>query len=227
MEYPKVIFLDAVGTLFGVRGSVGEVYGAIADQFGVHASSTALQSAFVNSFKQSSPMLIQETTPEKIAQQEYEWWSAIARSTFEQLQLYDQFSDFPSFFETLFHHFATADPWYVYSDVPSTLASWQNRGIELGIISNFDSRVQSVLKALELQDFFTSVTISSHVGAVKPEPKIFHAALAKHECEPNQAWHIGDSLEDDYYGAKAVGMRGFLIQRSTSQLQYSDSQQSS
>ncbi len=27
---PKVIFLDAMGTLFGIKGSVGEIYRAIA-----------------------------------------------------------------------------------------------------------------------------------------------------------------------------------------------------
>lgn len=214
MESPKVIFLDAVGTLFGVRGSVGEVYGAIAHQFGVQASSTALHSAFVDSFKQASPMIVEEGTAEEIAQQEYEWWGAIAHSTFQQVGVYDQFSDFSAFFQTLFTHFATAAPWYVYSDVLPALVSWRNAGIELGIISNFDSRIKSVLEALELQDFFHSVTISSHVGAAKPDAKIFHAALAKHECEPSQAWHIGDSRGDDYEGARAVGMRAFLIRRS-------------
>jgi putative hydrolase of the HAD superfamily len=29
MTNPKVILLDAVGTLFGVRGSVGQIYSAI------------------------------------------------------------------------------------------------------------------------------------------------------------------------------------------------------
>lgn len=38
MKKPKVIFLDAVGTLFGVKGSVGTVYSQIAQDFGVEVS---------------------------------------------------------------------------------------------------------------------------------------------------------------------------------------------
>ncbi|NEO66893.1 MAG: hydrolase, partial [Moorea sp. SIO4G2] len=50
MEKPRVIFLDAVGTLFGVQGSVGEVYSAIANQFGVTVPASALNEAFVKAF---------------------------------------------------------------------------------------------------------------------------------------------------------------------------------
>ena len=50
MKQPKVIFLDAVGTLFGVKGSVGKAYANIAGQFGVEVSETAVDAAFFKSF---------------------------------------------------------------------------------------------------------------------------------------------------------------------------------
>jgi len=50
MQRPKVIFLDAVGTLFWVKGSVGKVYSEMAERFGVEAS--ALDQAFLQSFQQ-------------------------------------------------------------------------------------------------------------------------------------------------------------------------------
>lgn len=46
MEKPRVIFLDAVGTLFGVRHSVGEAYRIIAEQFGVNAEAEILDKVF-------------------------------------------------------------------------------------------------------------------------------------------------------------------------------------
>lgn len=46
-------------------------------------------------------------------------------------------------------------------------------GIELGIVSNFDSRIYSVLQGLELKGFFSSVTIATQVGIGKPDGKIF------------------------------------------------------
>jgi putative hydrolase of the HAD superfamily len=101
----------------------------------------------------------------------------------------------------------------IYDEVIPTLENWLEEGIELGIISNFDSRIYPVLEELELRKFFQSITISSSVGAAKPEEKIFLTALAKHNCPPQKAWHIGDSLTEDYQGAIAAGLRAFLIKR--------------
>lgn len=94
-----------------------------------------------------------------------------------------------------------------------SLNNWQHIGIELGILSNFDSRLHSVLQGLGLSHYFSSVTISTQVGAAKPDPRIFAIALEKHNCSPEEAWHIGDSIEEDYQGAKAAGLRGVWINR--------------
>jgi putative hydrolase of the HAD superfamily len=72
-----------------------------------------------------------------------------------------------------------------------------------------------VLKALKLEEYFTSVTISTQTGVAKPDPQIFAAALEKHHCEAKDAWHIGDSLKEDYQGAKAAGLKAILLDRTT------------
>jgi putative hydrolase of the HAD superfamily len=213
MQQPKVIFLDAVGTLFGVRGSVGEAYSAIASTFGVKASPTALNDAFFQAFSTAEPLIFPETDPEEIPQCEFEWWRLIALRTFQNVGVLNQFEDFTDFFDQLYNYFATDQPWFIYPDVLPALSTWQKAGIQLGIVSNFDSRIDLVLKALKLDEFFISVTISTRVGAAKPEPKIFATALEKHRCHPREAWHIGDSLKEDYHGAKAAGLRAILLDR--------------
>lgn len=212
-DRPKVIFLDAVGTLFGVRGSVGKIYGALARRFGVATDSHSLNQAFFQSFRAASPMAFPGVTAPTISQHEYDWWKAIAHQTFHTVGVVDQFADFSAFFAALYDHFATADPWFVYPDIHETLTYWRNQGIELGVLSNFDSRIHAVLPALGLADYFTSVTISTEVGAAKPEPQVFRAALKKHDCLPQAAWHIGDSFKEDYQGAKAVGLRAIWLKR--------------
>ncbi|AKG24581.1 HAD-IA family hydrolase [Calothrix sp. 336/3] len=214
MKQPKVIFLDAVGTIFGVKGSVGEVYSHIAGDFGVNASADSLNNAFIQSWQAATPPVFPDAKEEDIPQQEFQWWYDIAVNTFQTAGIFDKFTDFPAFFSELYIHFGTAEPWFIYPDVQSALINWRKRGIELGILSNFDSRIYSVLQALGLKDFFTSVTISTEVGAAKPHPKIFTTALEKHNCLPQAAWHVGDSLKEDYHGAKAVGLRGVWINRS-------------
>ena len=210
---PKVIFLDAVGTLFGVQGSVGEIYRQMALEFGVDASAESLNKAFFQSFKASEPLEFPEANAHEVTELEFQWWQAIAQETFANVGVAEQFGNFTAFFADLYAHFATAEPWYVYPDVLPALEQWQEENITLGIISNFDSRLYTVLKALGLSDFFTSITISSKVGAAKPKSKIFQAALAQHSCQAEEVLHIGDSLKEDYYGAKAAGVRPFLLRR--------------
>lgn len=213
VKQPKVIFLDAVGTMFGVKGSVGEVYAQIAQPFGVTVPADRVNSAFYQSFKTAPPPVFPGKQPEEIPQCEFEWWEAIARNTFQKAECLDSFTDFSGYFSQLYVHFSTAKPWVLYPDVLQALQSWQKLGIELGVLSNFDSRLHSVLQALDLSKFFTSVTISTEVGAAKPDPQIFAAALDKHQCSANLAWHVGDSLQEDYHGAKAAGLRAVWLQR--------------
>lgn len=214
MQKPKVIFLDAVGTIFGVKGSVGEVYARIARQFNATVTADRVNRAFLQSFKAAPPPIFPDRKLAEIPAAEFDWWQAIARDTFQQVGVIDRFSDFSAFFSQLYTHFATAAPWFIYPDVLPALQHWQQLGIELGVLSNFDSRLYSVLQALDLSQFFTSVTISTEVGAAKPDPQIFAVGLDKHQCPVELAWHVGDSLQEDYHGAKAAGLRAIWLQRS-------------
>ena len=213
MERPKVIFFDAVGTLFGIRGSVGSIYSEVAQHFGVKTSAQNLNEAFIQTFKAAEPLAFPEATPAEIPELEFQWWEAITRTSFEKVGVVNHFSDFSAFFTQLYQHFATAEPWYIYPDVFPRLKRWRDKGMELGIVSNFDSRLYAVLQTLELKDFFSSITISSAVGAAKPDAKIFAAALEKHHIFAHQGWHVGDSFKEDYQGATAAGVRAFLLKR--------------
>jgi len=209
----KVIFLDAAGTLFDVRGSVGEVYAQAARNFGVEVESEQLHTAFIQSFASATPMAFPGIEAAKIPELEFKWWQAISAKTFQTAGVFNHFSDFPSFFAQLYAHFATAEPWFVYPDVLPALNKWQQQGIELAVVSNFDSRLYPVLKALNLAEYFTSITISTEVGAAKPDSQIFTAALEKHNCIPENVWHVGDSLKADYWGAKGAGLKAIWLNR--------------
>ncbi|MGB7892348.1 MAG: HAD-IA family hydrolase [Microcoleus sp.] len=209
----KIIFLDAAGTLFDVRGSVGEVYGKFARSWGVTVSNEDLNTAFFQSFADSNPMAFPGRELAKIPQLEFEWWQAVCANAFQRAGVFNQFSDFPKFFVELYAHFATAEPWFVYPDVFPALNKWQQQGIELAVVSNFDSRIYAVLKALNLAEYFTSVTISTEVGAAKPQSQIFTAALQKHNCIAENVLHIGDSFKADYCGAKNAGLNAIWLNR--------------
>ena len=210
---PNVIFFDAVGTLFGIRGSVGEVYAAIALNYGVEVAPKTIEQAFRQSFAAAEPLAFGDCERHLLRQQEFNWWKKLVIATFAEVKALRDFTDFEQFFQELYVYFATEKPWFIYPEVINVLDHWQQQKIPLGIISNFDTRLYKLLKLLKIENYFTSITISSEVGAAKPEEKIFREALIKHTCQPEQAWYIGDSFIEDYQGAEQIGMKAFWLKR--------------
>jgi putative hydrolase of the HAD superfamily len=77
---------------------------------------------------------------------------------------------------------------------------------KLGIVSNFYGNLDRVCEDLGILDLFFCIVDSSHVGVVKPDPRIFQAALDRMSIRPEQAVFVGDNPGRDMEGAKGVGM---------------------
>jgi putative hydrolase of the HAD superfamily len=214
LPLPQVICLDAVGTLFGVRQSVGTIYSQVASKYGVNCSPELLNNYFYRAFQNSSPCIFPGTSTADIPAREYQWWREINRQTFTAAGAIEQFDDFDLFFQDLYGYFATAAAWEIYPDVITALTNWNRSGVQLAIVSNFDSRLYQVLEVLDLAKYFSTVTISTEVSAAKPQVEIFTAALNKYQCLPQSAWHIGDNLEEDYLGASSAGLTAIWLNRS-------------
>jgi putative hydrolase of the HAD superfamily len=120
----------------------------------------------------------------------------LAIDTFKDVGIYAQFADFEAFFDRLYEFFAGADPWYVYADTMPALEHWRKRGLKLGVISNFDTRLYAVLAALGLADFFSSVTISTAAGAAKPDVGVFRQALSKYTGQSANQYSDQSSEQD-------------------------------
>jgi putative hydrolase of the HAD superfamily len=209
----KVIFFDAVGTLFWVRGNVGEIYQQFAAKVGVEVDATALNQAFMKSFRAAPRAAFPGASSRELPQLEYAWWKAIASDSFQQIDVLAELGDFETFFRPLYDYFALADPWVVYPEVYGVLESLRDQGFELGIVSNFDTRLYSVMEVLGLGQYFSSLTLSTETGAAKPSVEVFQAALAKHTCAPMDAIHVGDDWAEDYQGAIAAGLQGVWLNR--------------
>ena len=217
-DLPKVIFFDAMGTLFDLKSSVGEIYQQYALKYDVIADADLLDRAFHKSFKSAPTLAFSEEEIAKVKEQEYLWWKNVVAATFAEVGLLEKFSEFTEFFAKVYQYFATVDPWDVFPDTISSLERWRDRGVELGVISNFDTRLIEVLNILNLSEFFTSITISSVAGSAKPEQNIFQIALNKHHVIAPQAWHVGDNVIADYNGAKNVGINSFWLNRKAQSL---------
>ncbi len=83
----------------------------------------------------------------------------------------------------------------------------------LGVVSNFYGNLEAACESSGLASLFGVMADSQRVGAEKPEPAIFHAALSALNATPATAVMVGDSLRRDGEGARRSGMRFIWIAR--------------
>ena len=207
---PRGLLLDAMGTLIGLRRSVGETYAELAAAHGVAVEAEAINHHFPRLFRQAPPLAFPDRSGAALLAAEQGWWSRLISATFSACGSREPLP--AELGAALFHHYAGAGPWRVYDDVAQHLESWRRRGIRLAVVSNFDQRLGGLLAQLGLAPLFEAVVVSSVVGAAKPDPAPFQAALAQLQLPPEAVWHIGDSPEDEA-GAAAAGLRCVLIRR--------------
>ncbi|MFH1086903.1 MAG: HAD family hydrolase [Chloroflexota bacterium] len=109
--------------------------------------------------------------------------------------------------------------WDAYLELPDdTLPALEAlRGrYRLALVSNFDHPpyARRLLDRLGLSARLDCITISGELWIDKPDPRIFHAALAALGAPAAAAVHVGDELRSDIAGAQAAGVRPILIDRS-------------
>lgn len=101
----------------------------------------------------------------------------------------------------------------LYDDTLPVLRELRRCGIGTAIVSNCDNWTRPVVDALGLEDEADAVILSFEVGALKPDPAIFQAALERiGGVRPDRAVFVDDQAR--YCdGAAALGIDGRLIVR--------------
>ena len=86
---------------------------------------------------------------------------------------------------------------------------------KLGIVSNFaiPECVLKLLKADGLDGFFEAIVVSGAVNKRKPSPEIFISALEMLGVSASETAFVGDTIDADVEGPKAVGMKVIYIER--------------
>jgi putative hydrolase of the HAD superfamily len=99
----------------------------------------------------------------------------------------------------------------LYEDALPVLEELRRLGLGLGLVSNGVRDLEEFVLHHRL-DVDAAVCSRAH-GRIKPHETIFRAALERLDVQPEEAAMVGDSLEDDVEGARALGMRAFLVDR--------------
>ena len=107
------------------------------------------------------------------------------------------------------------EAWQIYPDTVDTLVALRDTGFDLGLISNAksDYAVRTILKKFDLERFFKVIVTSAALRLRKPRAEVFLRALDALKVKPCQAVFIGDSIDADILGARALGMRALHLVR--------------
>ncbi|MGE5555497.1 MAG: HAD family hydrolase [Methanocella sp.] len=90
-----------------------------------------------------------------------------------------------------------------------------HRKYRLGVVSNF-AIPECVLKLLSnsgIDSLFELVIVSGAINRRKPSEEIFRQALEMMKLSAEEAVFVGDTIDADIEGAKAVGMKAVYIER--------------
>ena len=99
----------------------------------------------------------------------------------------------------------------LFEDTLPVLAELRAHGLKIGLVSN-TGRDLVAFVAHHALDVDVALGSATH-GKTKPHPAIFQAALDELGVAAGEAAMVGDSPEDDVEGARALGMRAFLVDR--------------
>ncbi len=115
--------------------------------------------------------------------------------------------------DTLYEGFTDLGNYALFSDVLEALDALAATGVTLGIVSNFEAWLDDLLATLGVRERFPVRVISGIDGVEKPDPRIYHLALARAGVTAGEVAFVGDNPEFDVDPPAALGMFPVLIDR--------------
>ncbi|WP_273733148.1 HAD family hydrolase [Mycolicibacterium septicum] len=100
--------------------------------------------------------------------------------------------------------------WTAYPDTARVFKNLRAQGIRTAVVSNIAFDVRPAFTAIGAAEHVDEFVLSFEVGAIKPDPAIFTAALDRLGVAAQDALMVGDSEEADG-GARTVGCQFALV----------------
>ncbi|XP_074149761.1 haloacid dehalogenase-like hydrolase domain-containing protein 3 [Sminthopsis crassicaudata] len=210
----RLLTWDVKDTLLRLRHPVGEEYAAQARAHGLQVEAAALGSAFHQAYKAQNQKFPNYGLSKGFTSRQ--WWLDVVLQTFHLAGVHNS-SVLNPIANKLYQNFSNAETWQMLEGAESTLQQCRDRGLQLGVISNFDRRLEDILAHCGLRKHFDFILTSESAGRAKPDPQIFYQALRLADVDPTQAAHIGDHYLNDYQAPREVGMHSFLLVGTKSQ----------
>ncbi|MEO9328357.1 HAD family hydrolase [Gordonia aurantiaca] len=110
----------------------------------------------------------------------------------------------PAHANSLYDRVLDPESWVPFGDTVEVLHRLSAAGVPIGIVSNIAFDLRKVLALHGVDHLVHAYALSYEVGAIKPDPQIFTAALDPIGVPAEQVLMVGDSEKADG-GARALG----------------------
>ncbi|XP_072286190.1 haloacid dehalogenase-like hydrolase domain-containing protein 3 isoform X2 [Pyxicephalus adspersus] len=205
----RLLTWDVKDTLIRLRLPVGQQYQAEAKRRRLQVDSYVLEASFRQVYRNHWRLFPNYGLSQGMTS--HQWWLDVVSQTFHLSGVQDEKIVQP-LAEKLYQDFCTAKYWEVLPGAREALQGCANLGIKMAVISNFDHRLEGILRSCDLDGHFDFVLTSETAGCAKPDLGIFFKALSLAGVSPQHSAHIGDDYKKDYSAPQQVGMFSFLLQ---------------
>ena len=200
----RAIYFDAVGTLIHPQPSAAEVYLEVGRRYGSPVSRATCLRRFQKAFRKQE-LIDNERGWTTSENRERQRWRNIVADVLGDVR------DPEACFAELYQHFAKPQAWACAPGTEELLEDLKRQGYLLGLASNYDHRLHTVVAGLAPLRAIQHIVISSEVGWRKPASAFFAALCRQAKLPAAEILYVGDDRVNDYDGARAAGLQAVLV----------------
>ena len=210
----KAVFLDWFNTLAHYEPSREELQSQVLQEFGIHVSPQQITRGLIvadrDYFAENAVSPVRKRSPEEQAK---------IYTRYQKTILTEAGVNIPGESDILLKIMKRAQQlsqgmsFVLFNDVLPAVKTLKQQNLTLGLLTNLDTEMKPICRDLGLEPYINFIVTSGEVGADKPKPPIFLAALKKAGVNPSEAVHVGDQYQLDVAGARGVGINPLLLDR--------------
>jgi len=208
----KAIFLDWFNTLARFEPPREELYSQAFRQFGIGLNPKEIIRGILAAdryyFEENAKSPVDERSPEEQSEVYIHYPKAILAEAGVEVP-----QELPLKIVKLVLQQFEGVTFALFDDVLPTLKILKEQSFILGLLTNLTQDIAPIYHKLGLEPYLDFVVSSGEVGADKPNPPIFLAALQRAGVEASETVHVGDQYRLDVVGARGVGISPILIDR--------------
>jgi putative hydrolase of the HAD superfamily len=203
----RAILFDAVGTLIYAEPSVARAYADAGQRVGIALDEETIRERFRQALLAEDEIdrtLYRFKTDQ--AREQVRWRRIVAT-------VFKDAGPTRPIFDALWRHFAAPQSWRVFDDVRPCLARLIDRGISVGIASNFDDRLNGIVNELEPLRRCQHVFVSSQIGWRKPAIEFFRTIERTLGLGSDEILLVGDDWTNDVVAGRDAGWQTVFLNR--------------